>query len=166
MDLDKLHEDIVAQGGQVIAISSEPYEKAREGMKKWKLRFAHQIGDPTQKLAKYLREKKLLDLVITGHEGDEGYDTTYFKVHPKMGKYKHGCAQPALLLVADKPTDKLYSWHIDPKTQNLGGASDRPVIGQVWDFAKKKLADRSVEEPEMSLISKLSARMLYTYFFR
>ena len=150
----------------MIAISSEPYENARAGMKKWKLDFAHQIGDPTNKLVKYLRENKLLDIVVTGHEGDKGYDTAYFKHHPKMGKYKHGCAQPAVLVVADKPSDKLYSWHIDPKTQNLGGATDRPIISEVWDFSKKKLADRSVEEPKMNLISKLSARMMYTYFFR
>lgn len=150
----------------MIAISSEPYEKARRGMEKWKLNFAHQIGDPTQKLAKYLREKKLLEFVITGHDGDKGYDTAYYKKHPMMGKYKHGVAQPALLVVADKISDNLFSWHIDPKTQNLGGATDRPVITEVWDFVKKKLADRSVEEPKMNLIGKLSLRTFYTFFFK
>ena len=43
------------------------------------------------------------------------------------------------LLILDENQEVIFKWRIVPATSNLGGASDRPDIDQVWDVVKMKL---------------------------
>lgn len=80
--------------------------------------FAHSIGDPTHKLASILRERQILPLVITGKGGDKGYNTYYYRTHKLMGRYKHGCVQPGLLIVRGGLDNIMLRWAINPKILN------------------------------------------------
>jgi len=61
--------------------------------------------------------------------------------------YENGMAQPGILVLrGGKGGDMmgeegavLEKWAIVPSTMNLGGASDRPELEQVWDNVRAKI---------------------------
>jgi hypothetical protein len=67
-------------------------------------------------------------------------------VSEKKG-YENGMAQPEILILrGGKGGDMigeegvvLEKWAIVPSTMNIGGASDRPDLEQIWDNVKAKL---------------------------
>jgi hypothetical protein len=101
---------------------------------------------------------------ITGYSGDAIVDTQntlvgFLKekyeletaVSEKKG-YVNGMAQPAILVLrggkgegamADEGA-VLEKWAIVPSAMNLGGASDRPDLGQIWDNVRAKIEGKSV----------------------
>ncbi len=72
-------------------------------------------------------------------------------VSEKKG-YENGMAQPAILVLrggkgGDMMGGKeavLEKWAIVPSTMNLGGASDRPDLEQVWDNVRAKIEGKGV----------------------
>ena len=80
----------------------------------------------------------------------ERYDLE-IAVSEKKG-YKNGMAQPGILVLrGGKGGDMigeegavLEKWAIVPSTMNLGGASDRPELVQVWDNVRAKIEGKGV----------------------
>ena len=141
------------RGGQVIAVSAEPMFLAPVTAKAWSMPF-EVVGDPTHKLLNVLREKAGFKVVIAGHEGDSGYNTVYFRTHKAMGRYKHGAAQPGLIILRKSVQDVVYRWAIVPKLMNLNGASDRPKIPELWEKTKEALDEGGVVAGKVKLNSK------------
>mmetsp|Transcript_20067 Transcript_20067/g.27654 ORF Transcript_20067/g.27654 Transcript_20067/m.27654 type:complete len:92 (-) Transcript_20067:183-458(-) len=59
---------------------------------------------------------------------------------------------------------RLYKWKIIPSIQNTGGASDRPVISEVWSIISDKLAGKEVDpsrEENIALTSKKDWRTFH-----
>ncbi|KAK4033575.1 hypothetical protein C8A01DRAFT_49883 [Parachaetomium inaequale] len=73
------------------------------------------IVDPENLLARELKSRKLLDVAIT--------DSQLYRLRG----YKHGMAQPALLVVKSDGA------------MNIGGATDRPVLAEVWKNTQNQL---------------------------
>ena len=65
-------------GVAVLAVTSESQEEANSAATKWELQYKV-YGDPHHKLAKYLKERGLLDVVVTPRE-----------------RYLSGMAQPGI----------------------------------------------------------------------
>lgn len=107
------------------------------------------IVDPENELAKHLKKKELLDVAIT--------DSQLYQLRG----YKHGLAQPALLVMKRDGT-VLQRWAIVPsivsnmgwepggaakltsREMNIGGATDRPVLAEVWRNVQKQLRGEDV----------------------
>lgn len=61
--------------------------------------------------------------------------------------YENGMAQPAVLVlrggkggeVIGQENPVLEKWAIVPSAMNIGGASDRPDLDQVWDNVRAKV---------------------------
>jgi hypothetical protein len=91
-------------------------------------------------------------------------------VSEKSG-YKNGMAQPAILILrggkggdnTGEETAILEKWAIVPSTMNLGGASDRPDLEQVWDNARAKFEGKGVVHGTYKRMRLLN--MLYKRFF-
>eukprot|EP00808_Paulinella_micropora_P005366 g13508.t1 len=132
--------DIMRQGGQVFAFTSETQDYAHQARQEWALSFLVH-GDPTHQLARHLRKEGLLNVVITGK--GNGYDNLlgyYSFLHPMMRKYTQGTAQPALLVLT-QTRRVLARWAVQPDLfSNLGGATDRPSIAEVWEHVQRSLA--------------------------
>ena len=137
----------------MIAVSAEPMFLAPITAEAWGMPF-EVIGDPTHKLLHVLRKKAGLKVVITGYEGDEGYDTNYYRSHKTMGRYKHGCAQPAIVMMRKSTDDVVFRWAVVPKLMNLGGASDRPKIPELWTKVKVALDEGGEVTGKVKLSSK------------
>ncbi len=62
----------------------------------------------------------------------------------------NGMAQPGVLVVrggaangtVGMENEVLEKWAIVPSAMNLGGAKDRPELGEIWDNVKAKLEGR------------------------
>lgn len=101
--------------------------------------FDQCIGDPENVIAKYLREKQYIPLVISGKNGDRGQDTVYnSKIHTRISMYENGMVQPGVL-VAKQDGEVLFSWAINPSLMNMGGATDRPSLHEIFKGVQKKL---------------------------
>ena len=111
---------VTAAGGQVIAITAEPAEHLQQTLDATGYR-GETIVDPENKIVAEMKARGKLDVAIT----------------PKSG-YKHGMAQPALLVMQNDGT-VVYNWAIVPSVMNLGGAKDRPDLKQVWENAEAKM---------------------------
>ncbi|KAH6632510.1 hypothetical protein F5144DRAFT_630354 [Chaetomium tenue] len=89
------------------------------------------IVDPENALAKHLKKEELLDVAIS--------DSQLYQLRG----YKHGMAQPALLVMKRDGT-VLQRWAIVPSIMNIGGATDRPVLAEVWGNVQKQLRGEDV----------------------
>ncbi|KAL8951190.1 MAG: hypothetical protein Q9222_002820 [Ikaeria aurantiellina] len=101
----------------ITAQSAEFVEKARQSSGY----TGHAISDPDNDIASNLRKRGAVDVAITQKNG-----------------YPHGMAQPAIVLTKTDGT-VLYSWAIEPKTMNLGGATGRPILSEVFHNTMAKL---------------------------
>lgn len=89
-------------------------------------------------------------------------------VSEKKG-YKTGMAQPGILVLRGGKGDLigdegavLEKWAIVPSTMNLGGASDRPELEQVWDNVRAKIEGKGVVHSaykKMGLLGMLWAKV-------
>lgn len=83
------------------------------------------IVDPETTLAALVKERYALDVAISEKKG-----------------YEHGMMQPAILVLRggkEGSVEVLEKWAIVPSTMNLGGASDRPDLTQVWENVEAKI---------------------------
>lgn len=101
---------------------------------------------------------------LTGYSGDAIVDTKNtlvecvkeryqleIAVSERKG-YENGMAQPGILVLrGGKGGDMmgqegavLEKWAIVPSTMNIGGASDRPDLEQVWDNVRAKVEGKGV----------------------
>jgi hypothetical protein len=92
------------------------------------------IVDPENTLVPLVKEKYGLEVAITDN-----------LITQKKG-YTKGMAQPAILILrkGEKTEEVLEKWGIVPAVMNMGGASDRPDLEQVWANAKAKIEGGSV----------------------
>eukprot|EP01135_Chromosphaera_perkinsii_P005439 Nk52_evm14s349 gene=Nk52_evmTU14s349 len=67
---------------------------------------------------------------------------------------------PGLLIIQSSQDTPLYAWAIEPKVTNLGGASDRPVLNEIWKAVKEVLESRleSGGEIESDKVEELRKR--------
>ncbi|KAL2131444.1 hypothetical protein VTI74DRAFT_5113 [Chaetomium olivicolor] len=117
--------EVKAAGGMVAAATAEGPEHLE------KLRASTGLADtviidPENLLAKGLKDKGVLDVAVS--------DSRLYR----LPGYKHGLAQPALLAIKNDGT-VLYQWAIIPSLMNIGGATDRPVLAEVWKNVQRKL---------------------------
>ncbi|KAJ6456688.1 hypothetical protein C8R45DRAFT_1034051 [Mycena sanguinolenta] len=115
---------IIAAGGTPVIITAEA-EKYLADMRAATKYDGKAIVDPANRLAKELDARDLVHVAISEKSG-----------------YDHGMAQPALLVLKEDGT-VLESWAIVPGTMNLGGAKDRPVLGEVWENVQAQLNGKS-----------------------
>lgn len=93
------------------------------------------IVDTENTLVKLVKERYGLEIAMTERKG-----------------YKNGMAQPGILVlrrgeIGDPrrgETEVLEKWAVIPNTMNLGGASDRPDLEQVWDNVRAKIEGKGV----------------------
>ncbi|KAK3896836.1 hypothetical protein C8A05DRAFT_39613, partial [Staphylotrichum tortipilum] len=117
--------EIKAAGGVIAAATAEGPEhlntlRASTGL------ADNMIVDSENLLAKHLKDKGLLSVAIS--------DSQLYRLRG----YKHGLAQPAMLVIKNDGT-VLYEWAIVPSLMNIGGATDRPVLAEVWKNIQRKL---------------------------
>ena len=96
------------------------------------------ISDPDNAIAGELKRRFNLDVAIT----------------PKNG-YPNGMAQPAILILKNDGT-VIYNWAIVPKTMNLGGATGRPVLEEVWTQASAELRGQPIVSCKPQTTTKTS----------
>jgi len=101
----------------------------------------------------------LVHPIITGSNGDEGYEKKHFTDH----LYPHGMVQPAILILQGSTENVLFRWNIFPNKMNKGGASDRPNVTELWEAVKMKL-NGEIEEIELSNLSIDHAEQLPLYY--
>mmetsp|Transcript_13318 Transcript_13318/g.33954 ORF Transcript_13318/g.33954 Transcript_13318/m.33954 type:complete len:98 (-) Transcript_13318:304-597(-) len=73
-------------------------------------------------------------------------------------------AQPGIRVFKGDTATVLYSWRILPSIMNAGGASDRPVIEDVWGIVQDKLDGKAVDparEKNVRLTSKKDWRVMH-----
>ena len=105
------------------------------------------IVDPNNTLVRFVKERYGLEIAVSEKKG-----------------YEHGMAQPGILVLrggkgGDMMGEKgavLEEWAIVPSATNLGGASDRPDLEQVWDNVMAKIEGRGVVHGEYKKIGALS----------
>jgi hypothetical protein len=93
------------------------------------------IVDTENTLVQFVKERYGLEIAVSEKNG-----------------YKNGMAQPGILVLrggkgggpAGEETAILEKWAIVPSTMNLGGASDRPDLAQVWDNVRAKIEGKGV----------------------
>uniref|UniRef100_A0A7S3PIG4 Uncharacterized protein n=1 Tax=Aplanochytrium stocchinoi TaxID=215587 RepID=A0A7S3PIG4_9STRA len=115
------------------------------------------LGDPRNKLVKYFKKSRLLDVIITGPEGDEGYTNALYTKYAKFRGNMHGLAQPGVLVISSD-LKIMFKWRIDPSIMNVGGAYDRPKIEEIWSAMKLKLKG---DIPFESLVSPEDLQLHY-----
>ncbi|KAK3294167.1 uncharacterized protein B0H64DRAFT_181107 [Chaetomium fimeti] len=129
-ELVAISDEVKAAGGVIAAATAEApkhLDKVRSSAG-----FSDKvIVDPENSLAKHLKNKELLDVVIS--------DSQLYRLRG----YKHGMAQPALLVLKNDGT-VLQRWAIVPSLMNIGGATDRPVVAEVWKNVEKQLQGEDV----------------------
>lgn len=101
---------------------------------------------------------------LTGYSGDAIVDTknTFVEsvkenydleiVVTERKGYENGMAQPGILVlrggkggdVTGQGGAVLEKWAIVPSAMNIGGASDRPDLEQVWDNVRAKIDGKGV----------------------
>lgn len=93
------------------------------------------IVDPENTLVRFVKERYDLEIAVTEKKG-----------------YEHGMAQPGFLVLRggnrnDMIGEKgsvIEKWAIVPSTMNIGGASDRPELEQVWDNVMATIEGKGV----------------------
>lgn len=93
------------------------------------------IVDTKNTLVQFVKERYELEIAVSEKDG-----------------YENGMAQPAVLVLRGEEEEDpmkgegavLEKWAIVPSTMNLGGASDRPDLEQVWDNVRAKIDGRGV----------------------
>lgn len=125
-------DEVRAAGGEVYAITSEPQRLADDAKENWELNF-ETVGDPHHEISATCVERDWLELVInTKTELFERDENRNFS-HPK------GYFQPGVLAL-DTGGRVLYRWRGIPTRSNMGGATERPTAGHVYEQIKKALA--------------------------
>ncbi|KAH8667951.1 hypothetical protein BGZ60DRAFT_40918 [Tricladium varicosporioides] len=94
------------------------------------------IVDTENFLAKEFQARGWINIAITERKG-----------------YAHGMAQPAVL-VLKKDGTILEKWAIVPSMMNMGGASDRPSLTQIWENTQAKLNNK---KPVHQMYKKLGS---------
>lgn len=121
--LEQILPQITQNNGKAVIITSEPSAKLEDVLMSTKY-TGEAIVDADTSLARELKKRNIIDVALTNKRG-----------------YPHGMEQPAVLVL--RKGVPLYSWAIEPSMMNLGGAKDRPLLGEVWEDVQKMLEDTS-----------------------
>ncbi|KAH6662014.1 hypothetical protein B0J14DRAFT_310870 [Halenospora varia] len=134
--LAQLTPSITASNGTPLIVTSEPTPQHLEATRQATGYTGSAIIDTDNVLAKEFKARGWIDVAITEKKG-----------------YAHGMAQPAVL-VLKKDGTVLEKWAIVPSMMNMGGASDRPSLTQIWENTQAKLKN---EKPVHGMYKKLGA---------
>ncbi|KIM98217.1 hypothetical protein OIDMADRAFT_146894 [Oidiodendron maius Zn] len=132
--LQDLSPSISSLGGKTLIVTSEPASFLPE-MRKLTSYSGDAIIDTKNTLVGFVKERYELEIAVSEKEG-----------------YENGMAQPGILVLRGgeggdmmgQEGAVLEKWAIVPSTMNLGGASDRPELGQVWDNVRAKIEGKGV----------------------
>ncbi|KAE8446007.1 hypothetical protein EG329_012646 [Mollisiaceae sp. DMI_Dod_QoI] len=132
--LQGLSPSITSLGGKTLIITSEPASFLAE-TRSLTSYSGDAIVDTKNTLVEFVKERYELEVAVSEKKG-----------------YENGMAQPAILVLrggkgGDMMGGKeavLEKWAIVPSTMNLGGASDRPDLEQVWDNVRAKIEGKGV----------------------
>ncbi|KAF4503416.1 hypothetical protein FAGAP_369 [Fusarium agapanthi] len=132
--LQGLSPSISSLGGKALIITSEPASFLPE-MRKLTGYSGDAIVDTKNTLVELVKERYGLEITVTERKG-----------------YEHGMAQPGILVlrrgkggdVTGQGGAVLEKWAIVPSAMNIGGASDRPDLEQVWDNVRAKIEGKGV----------------------
>ncbi|KAK5047474.1 hypothetical protein LTR84_006570 [Exophiala bonariae] len=127
--LQKLSPSITALGGKTLTVTSEPASFLSE-TRKLSGYQGDAIVDTENTLVGLVKERYGLEVAVSEKKG-----------------YENGMAQPAILVLRGEKGGEivgpertvLEKWAIIPSVMNLGGASDRPDLEQVWDNVRAKV---------------------------
>ncbi|KXX82958.1 hypothetical protein MMYC01_200435 [Madurella mycetomatis] len=119
-ELAALSDEIKAAGGTAVAATAEEAPAALANVRSATGFVETVIVDPENVLVAELKRRGLLDVAVS--------DSQLYRLRG----YKHGLAQPALLVVKDPG-------RLTRLKMNLGGATDRPVLVEVWKNVQKQL---------------------------
>ncbi|KAL9105173.1 MAG: hypothetical protein Q9227_009593 [Pyrenula ochraceoflavens] len=120
-DLQPLTRPISAAGGITIIVTADAEENL-DPIRKSSGYSGVAISDPENSLAEYLKGLGLLQVAVS-----------------KKGGFAHGMAQPGVLVVK-RDGVPLFQWAIEPGVMNMGGAKDRPVLEDVWEYVQSRLS--------------------------
>lgn len=107
------------------AVTSEPQRLADQAKEDWKLTF-ETVGDPHHEISRTCRERGWLELIVNPKtDGLTKLENSNFS-HPK------GYFQPGVLAL-EQTGRVLYRWRGVPTRRNMGGATERPTAGYVFE---------------------------------
>ena len=86
-DFNALYENMKSSDVALFGVTAQPQVDADKAVTQLGLHFKT-YGDPDHNLAKYLKEKGLLEVIITRRSDSK---------HPKVKDYKDGMVQPGIL---------------------------------------------------------------------
>jgi len=134
----ELLSDLKRLNARLLFVTSQTQEKADAAAKKWGMADEDAIsagivflGDPENAVASELASEGLLSVTVTGAPGPY---SSHGHTYPK------GMAQPGCVALKRGAQSPLYRWELVPKAANMGGATDRPLPGEVWKFVKTAYA--------------------------
>ena len=130
----QLHSAPRLAGVKVIGLTAEPQTEADRAKDEWNVSDFEMIGDPTNKLARYIQS--------TYNPGLEFTDKS--TKHPKlsdMKRYPSGAVQPGATLFAKKGNEGIlvYRWANKSTLANIGGAMGRPIWTSVLKAVSPKI---------------------------
>lgn len=117
---DQAYQDFGGKVVKVYAFSSEDNAKLQEVAKAWKLQHTTFLGDPSNGLVDYLKEKYVPDVVVSDDK-----------------RYPNGMVQPAELVFFGSKL--VVAWTKQPKAANGFGAIGRPDATKMWKFIETNL---------------------------
>ncbi|KEF61590.1 uncharacterized protein A1O9_03158 [Exophiala aquamarina CBS 119918] len=132
--LQGLSPSIASLGGKTLIVTSEPASFLPETLTLTRY-SGDAIVDTQNTLVEFVKERYGLEIAVTERKG-----------------YENGMAQPGILVLrGGKAGDMtgvvgavLEKWAIVPSAMNLGGASDRPDLEQVWENVRAKIDGKAV----------------------
>jgi len=143
--------------GRVIFITSQPQELADHAKLLWQCESLEFLGDPSNALSAHFNAAYDSGIAVTD-----------------KGGYAQGMQQPAVLVFKRGPDDTphitaptlIFMWATEPGLMNLGGASDRPDPGAIWEAIRLikdsdsipsvAVTRASLNEPELCELCKCS----------
>ena len=130
----QLHAADRIPGVKVIGLTAESQSEADLAKSEWNITDFEMIGDPTNKLAKYIQEVYNAGLEFTDKSTK----------HPKlsdMKRYPTGAVQPGATLHVKKGGEGIliYRWANESTLANIGGAMGRPIWTSVLEAVFPKI---------------------------
>ena len=141
-------------GGEIYAITSEPQRLASRAQDEWEFGF-ESVGDPHHEISDACRVRGFLELFVN--------DKTDLIRLDKIFSHPKGYFQPGVLAL-DATGRVLYRWRSRPTRKNMGGATERPTAGHVFENVSRALAvpasSAETAHAELDTRPKLDSRAL------
>lgn len=131
-----------------MGLTTDPPKCAQMAKAQWGAEFPF-YGDTSNVEARALIAKGTPLQIAFAGDGDWNAN------HPFMQHYKHGCVQPACILLGAKG-EHLWSHCVTPSLSNGGGATQRATPRAAWGCVQEVLAGRPASEPRVTQTKTLN----------